>query len=484
MNLIFIILIPFIGIIFCLLHNRIHKISQKWIALFSVVSTLFLTVFELFKKIQERNFNWISQFQFPWIPNFGIKFHLSLDNLSFLMIFSTTIVSITAILCSWKEVKDKEKNFFYTNLLSIFLSTIGIFLASDLFLFFLFWEISSISIFFLISFWNTNSENSKKKYESAKSFFMYSQMSSAFMFLGILFLVIKQYQTTNILSFSYFDILKIRLGIWEEYFIMILFLFSFIIKLPIIPFHGWLVKVQSNSHFSGTVDLISIIIKTSAYAILKINTKIFPTSSYYIENFMMIFGIINIVYGSVCALSHKNIKKIISYSTISQMGFILIGIYANNRISYKGTIVQIISYSLCTSGIIAIFGQIFQRVKTYNIEEMNFSKKKYYFFYKILGFFLFSYLGIPGSVSFVGKIMISFGNFFKHPIVSIISIFSFFLSSIYCINILHKVFNIKFIEYSKIKKIRFLEKFILLWISFFILILGVFPNIILNSIEK
>lgn len=487
------IMVPFLGGILCLLCDQYSLKISHYIALTLMSIVLILSISLLFYDLTVYvpsiyGSHWNFEYETPWIPRFGITFHLAADGLSILMLVLTSILGIVSILCSWNKIK-RNIGFFYLNLLWILSFSIGIFLSVDLFLFFIFWEVMIFPAYFLMIFWGYKIDNKKtclNRYVAANKFFMYSQCSGLILLFSILILVRCHYISTHILSFSYDALHNIHVNFFLETCIMLGFFLAFSIKIPIVPFHGWLPDFHTYSPISGSLDISGILLKTAVYALLRFNIFLFPNSSARFAYYFMILGLITIFYTAFIAFSQTDIKRLIAYSSISHSGFVLVAIYSASQIAYQGVIIQTISYALSTAALYCLVGQLFQRIHTRDMQKMGglWSSIKW-----IPGFSLFfsvANLGIPGTGNFVGEFMILFGAFKNNILLVSIASFSLIISALYSLMMIQKIY---FGVYSKFNDVviipytSFREIFILVLLLVMLILIGFYPNIIMNISE-
>lgn len=484
MFLFLLVIIPFLGSVFSFFSFRLRKYFPRYVALTSIVLILLITIKIWFFEglyIYQNNYypNWNFQLILSWIPRFGIEFHLALDSFSIIMLFLTFFLGIIAILCSWNEIKENE-GFFYFNLMLVLTGIIGIFIACDLFLFFFFWEIILIPMYFLIALWGNDKKNKKKSINTANKFFIYSQVSGLIMLVSILLLVFSYYQSTHILTFNYNLLILHSISSNIEYIIMLGFFIAFIIKMPIIPFHGWLSDFHSRSTYCGAVDIVGVLLKTAPYALLRYSMTLFPNTIQKLAPIAMFLGLFSVFYGSILAFSQTNVKRLIAYSSISHMGLILIAIYSNSEIAFQGVVIQIISSSISSSALCILSGQIYKYFKTQDIIKMGGFWSNIYWIPAFSLFFALANLGIPGTGNFIGEFLILFGLFKTYSIVSIIAIISVIFSSIYSLYMIQRIFY----GPCKIKNLRFFpnikEFFISIILILALIFLGFMPQKILN----
>ncbi|CAL4319676.1 NADH-quinone oxidoreductase subunit M [Buchnera aphidicola (Chaitophorus sp. 3695)] len=477
------IFIPLLGGIFSWNIESLGKKLPRWIVLFCISLNFFLLLRffynqKIFLLNIYTNHFWYTDFNIPWISNLGINFHLALDGLSFLMILLTIFLTFISILLTWNE-DIKNIGFFYFCMMCIVSNLIGIFLSVDLFLFFIFWEILSIPTYFLMILWGKkNTSNSRSRI--ANKYLIYSQISGLIFLISMISLVKIYFDQTNILTFDLSILKNICLNNTYRLFIMIGFFISFMIKIPLVPFHSWFPNFHKNTPVFGAFDLIGIIIKAGVYGLLRFNIFLFSDLSQEYSIFLCILGLFCIFYSVFLACTQNSIKKVIAYMSIAHMGLILIAIISGNNLSYQGIILYIISYSLSTSALIILTRILYKNFKTDNFKKMGGVWKNMFFVPGFFLFFVMSSLGIPGTGNFIGEFLILLGSFKAHPIFTLISMIGLVFFAVCFLNMFHKIFygsNNKFLIVHKISILEFLILFVL---SFLLIFIGLYPNFIFN----
>lgn len=439
--------IPFIAGLLCWLIEKVDDRLPRWIALIGMVITFGLTLV-LWQQggmttllategaVDKNNLPWAAQFILPWIPSFGIKFHLAMDGLSLLMIALTAFLGIMAVGCSWGEIQ-RRVGFFHLNLLWSLGGVIGVFLAIDLFLFFFFWELMLLPIYFLIALWGHNATGGRTKEYAATKFFIYTQASGLIMLIGILLLVIIHFSQTGVLSFDYHDLLGLNLGGWE-YIIMLCFFIGFAVKLPIFPLHGWLPEAHAQAPTAGSVDLAGILIKTAAFGLLRFVLPLFPAASAEFAPIAIVLGMIGVFYGAFLAFAQTDVKRLLAYTSISHMGFVVLAIYAGTLVSLQGLMVQMIAHGLSSAALFIMAGQLYERLHTRDLTLMGGMWGQFRYFAPLLMFFSAALLGIPGTGNFIGEILILLGAFELHPIATILATVSLVLAGLYSLIMIYQ----------------------------------------------
>ncbi|WP_066802459.1 NADH-quinone oxidoreductase subunit M [Moraxella oblonga] len=440
--------IPFMAGFLCWLIEKVSDKLPRWIALFAMLITFGISVV-LWQQgdftqliatdgmADKENLPWLAQFVVPWIGSLGINFHLAMDGLSLLMIALTAFLGVMAVGCSWGEIRHRV-GFFHLNLLWSLGGVIGVFLAIDLFLFFFFWELMLLPIFFLIALWGHNATSGKTKEYAAKKFFIYTQASGLIMLIGILMLVIIHFSQTGVLSFAYHDLLGLNLGKYE-YAIMLLFFIGFAVKLPVFPLHGWLPDAHAQAPTAGSVDLAGILIKTAAFGLLRFVIPLFPTASAEFAPIAIILGLIGVFYGAFLAFAQTDIKRLLAYTSISHMGFVLLAIYAGNIVSLQGLMVQMLAHGLSSAGLFIMAGQVYERLHTRDMTLMGGMWGQFRYLAPLLMFFCSALLGIPGTGNFIGEFLILMGSFKQYPVIVVLITVSLVFGGLYSLILIHRV---------------------------------------------
>ena len=437
--------IPFIAGLLCWLVERFNKRLPRWIALIGMMLTFALSLVlwqqgdfsGMSKQViaPDAAVPWVAEFSVPWIPSFGISFHLALDGLSLMMVALTGLLGVAAVACSWNEIQ-RRVGFFHLNLLWSLGGVIGVFLAIDLFLFFFFWEMMLVPIYFLIALWGHDVVGKTKEYAATK-FFIYTQASGLIMLIGILVLVIISYAQTGVVSFNYNDLLGTSLGGWE-YPIMLCFFIGFAVKLPIVPFHGWLPDAHAQAPTAGSGDLAGGLIKTAAYGLIRFVLPLFPAASQEFAPIAITLGTIGIFYGAWLAFMQTDMKRLLAYTSVSHMGFVVLAIYAGTLLSLQGLMIQMLAHGLSSAALFIMAGQLYERLHTRDLTLMGGMWGQFRYYAPILMFFCAALLGIPGTGNFIGEFMILFGSFAQYPVFVVFATFSLVLAGLYSLILIHR----------------------------------------------
>ncbi|MBQ7764726.1 NADH-quinone oxidoreductase subunit M [bacterium] len=433
--------------------------------------------------------SYISQIHFfglDWIQALGIKFVFEIDSIRLILIILTSFIFFLASLAS-KRVIRKNHKIYYSMFLLLMSAILGIFSANDMFVFFLFWELELIPAYFLIGgdYGKEYNDNAKK---SAIKFVLFTFLGSMFMLLGILLLHFYNYTTTGILSATFNDIFTASLPVGMQLFISIMFLIGFGVKLPIIPLHTWLPDAHTNAPTPISMVLAGVLLKTGAYGIFRFNYEMLPEAFKIIAPILAILALINIIYTAFVAYAQTDIKRIVAYSSISNMGLILLGLCAYNQLGVSASVFHMVAHGLVTCGLFMICGIVYQRFKTRNINELTgiASVMPRLFAFALL--IVLASIGVPLFAPFISEILTIMSAFFSELslVLKFCSVFALpllILSSCYMLKFLHLSFyGEQKSGLENIDDISTHEFLILISIVVGLILFGIFPNGILGVI--
>ncbi|MCD1124541.1 NADH-quinone oxidoreductase subunit M [Jinshanibacter sp. LJY008] len=478
------ILLPFIGGFLCWPCERLGKQVPRYVALISMGLTLVLSLYlwmeSGFTVTSPQNM-WLAEpFRVDWIPSLGIQIHLALDGLSLLMVVLTAFLGLLAILCSWTEGQ-RSQGFFHLNLLWILGGVMGVFLAVDMFLFFFFWEIMLVPMYFLIALWGHKGSDGKTRISAATKFFIYAQASSLFMLIAIVGLVFVHFKATGVMTFNYEDLLNTPMSYEVQFLLMLGFFIAFAMKMPVVPLHGWLPDAHSQAPTAGSVDLAGLLLKTAAYGLLRFNLPFFPEASHAFAPIAMWLGVLGIFYGAWMAFVQTDIKRLIAYTSISHMGFVMIAIYSGSVLAYQGAVVQMIAHGLSAAGLFIISGQLYERLHTRDMREMGGLWKRIRYLPALSLFFAVATLGMPGTGNFVGEFMILFGSYPVVPVITVVATFGLVFASVYSLVMMQRAYYGAPKSDKPIAGMNVRELSMVLLLVVLLVLLGVYPQPVLDT---
>ena len=346
--------------------------------------------------------------QGAWIPTLGATYHIGIDGLGLLLVMLTTVIGVIAILSSWNAVHERLKEY-YAFFLLLQTAMLGVFMALDFLLFFVFWETVLVPMYFIIAIWG----GSRRVYAAIK-FIIYTLIGSVLMLLGILTLYFQHYsQFPDNKSFDIADLMHTSLTPGIEWWIFWAFFVGFAVKVPMFPFHTWLPDAHTEAPTAGSVVLASVLLKMGTYGFLRFSLPLLPQSAKNptIVNAMAILSMIGIVYGALACLMQMDWKKLVAYSSVSHLGFCTLGIFALNPAGISGSIIQQINHGISTGMLFLIVGVVYERRHTREIAEYGGLLRVMPIFTVIFGIAALSSMGMPPLNGFVGEITILSGAY-------------------------------------------------------------------------
>jgi len=451
------------------------KFQAKWLSLCAVLTLGSYFLLSIFSHAQSsvQNFSQLQLFErVPWISSLNIDYALALDQLSITLIVLTFFLAVICILVSWQEIQEKA-GFYYFNLLATFAGIIGVFSAVDMFLFFFFWEVMLIPMTAIIAIWGH-----ENRYFAAIKFFIFTQVSSLLMLVAIITMAYIHQQQTGLLSFYYQDWLSLDIKIGIAQYLMLGFFIAFAVKLPSVPVHSWLPDAHTQAPTAGSVLLAGVLLKTGAYGLIRFVIFLFPQAS---ENFAPIaatLAVLSILYGAKMAFAQSDFKRLVAYSSISHMGFVMLAIFSFNEIAYQGAIVTMVAHGLSSAALFSLAGMIYHRIHSRSLNDMGGFWQSAP---RMGGFglaFAAAAFGLPGLANFVGEFLSLVGAFQVFPIMVIFAALGLIGSAIYGMVLFQKTFQgmpLKPVQDLSIREICICSSLLGL-----LIILGLYPNIILH----
>jgi NADH-quinone oxidoreductase subunit M len=418
--------------------------------------------------------SWLVEWQGRWIPRFGISFHLAMDGLSLVLVALTVFLGFLAVASSWTEVRAKA-GFFYFNLLWVLAGIAGVFLAADLFLFYFFWELMLVPMYFLIGIWGH-----EKRIAAAFKFFLFTQAGGLAMLLAILGLYFIHGRATGVYTFESAALIGTPLGTAAPW-IMLGFLLAFLVKTPGLPLHTWLPDAHAQAPTAGSVILAGLLLKTGAYGLLRFVVPLAPTSLRAFAPFGMAIGAAGILYGAKLAFAQSDLKRMVAYTSVSHMGFVLLGIFSLDAMALQGVVLQIVCHGLSTGALFIVAGALQERLRTRDLGAMG----GYWNEAPRLGsatlLFALASLGLPGLGNFAAEFLILVGTFRAAPVFAIAASLGLIASTIYALSLFQRVFHGRKAGGPALEDIRAREVAIFAALALALVWLGLYPQPVLNT---
>ena len=390
---------PLIGVIILLFLRDEQKNLARWVALVTSLITFGISL-ALLAQFNPANPDLQLVVKIPWIQvsNWNITFFLGVDGLSILLVLLTTFLTPISILSTWTAVEDRVKDFMLFFLL-LEVGMIGVFLAQDLFLFYVFWEFTLVPMYFLIGIWG----GPRRMYAAVK-FFLYTMAGSILMLLAILWLGIQQesFQLPELIANNN---IPANLQIW----LFLAFAAAFAIKVPMFPLHSWLPDAHVEAPTAGSVILAGVLLKMGTYGFLRFNIPLFPEAAVRLAPWVAALAVIGILYGAAVSYAQTDVKKLVAYSSVSHLGFVMLGLFALNSQGIQGGILQMVNHGLSTGALFLVVGMIYERRHTREMDEFGGLWKVMPIYGAITLIVALSSMGLPGLNGFVGEFTILLG---------------------------------------------------------------------------
>ncbi len=413
----------------------------------------------------------------PWIESLGISYHLGVDGISLFLVLLTTLLSPIAILSSWTAITERVKEYMVFMLL-LETGMIGVFVALDLFLFFVFWEATLIPMYFLIGRWG----GARRIYAAVK-FFLYTFAGSALMLVAILVLYFMNAQATGQPTFDLLQLLQFDVPAAAQTWLFLAFALAFAIKVPLFPFHTWLPDAHVEAPTAGSVILAGVLLKMGAYGFARFCLPLFPDASVTFTPLMSVLAIIGIIYGALVALSQRDVKSLVAYSSVSHLGFVVLGIFAMNAQGVSGGILQMVNHGLSTGALFLLVGMLYERRHTRLIEDFGGLWKQLPLFGIFLLIVTLSSIGLPGLNGFVGEFTILVGTFRANVVYAVFAALGIILGAWYMLNMIRRVMHGPLDKPANrdLKDLSAREIAVLVPIVVLIFLIGVFPNLFFDK---
>lgn len=453
--------------------------AARWIALCATAADfatgLFLWVRHYGQLSLSLRQDWLEQLDWNWIPRFGIHFHLAIDGLSLLLLMLTFFLGIVSVLVSWTEITERV-GFFHLNLLWVLAGIVGVFLSLDLFLFYFAWELMLVPMYFLIALWG----HERRQYASIK-FFIFTQLSGLLMLIAILALYFAHYAVTGIYTFEYSQLLGTPLSTGAAWWIMLGFFVAFAVKLPVVPVHTWLPDAHTEAPTAGSVILAGLLLKTGAYGILRFVLPLFPDAAHRFAPIAMILAVIGILYGGLLALGQSDFKRLVAYTSVSHLGFVLLGIFAWNELALQGAMVTMIAHGISTGALFVSAGLLQDRMHTRDMGRMSGLWATVPRLSGAALFFALGSLGLPGLGDFVGEFLVLLGTYRVSVILTVLATIGVLVATFYALQLVQRAFHGPNIHGWRLADLNGRESVILGGMIVALLWLGLYPRTVLTT---
>ena len=483
------ILLPVIGAATTVVYSLTpgsRESHYRWIAL-GFTTVAFLLSLLLIKGGGGTFSTFVLEENYSWIGAVGARYHLGVDGISLWLVLLTTLLMPIAVLSSWTAITKRQLTY-YALMLLLQSAMIGVFVSLDLLLFYLFFEASLVPMFFLIGIWG-----GERRIYAAVKFFIYTAVGSLLMLVGIIALYLIHQKATGIGTFDYtvlIETLKTNAGAISpraEFWLFLAFAFAFCIKVPLWPFHTWLPDAHTEAPTAGSVILAGVLLKMGTYGLLRFNFGLFPNASRQFAPIMITLAVIGIIYGALVAMVQPDVKRLVAYSSVSHMGFVVLGLFSFTEQGMQGALYQMLNHGVSTGALFLFVGMIYERRHTRMISEFGGLARPMPWFSALFVIASLSSIGLPFLNGFVGEFLIMLGSWtsaaVNHTwIVTMLAGTGVIWAAVYMLWMLQRVvFGVKTSEANaKLLDLNAREVALVLPLLALMLFMGVYPSPFLN----
>jgi len=476
--------VPILGAVLILLTGGDKNANKaRWIALITSILTLLLCL-PLYFYFNNHTYQMQFQENLMWILPYNIHYSLGVDGISAPLIMLTAFTTLLVVIAAWNTIHEKVAQYMAAFLIMQGL-VIGVFAATDAILFYVFWEAMLIPMYLSIGIWGS----ANRSYASIK-FFLYTFFGSALLLVVLLYLN----HLSSISSFNIFDFYHIKLSMTQQMWIFTGFLFAFAVKVPMWPLHTWLPDAHTEAPAGGSIVLAALMLKLGAYGFLRFTLPITPDASHVLDIFMIVLSLIAIAYIGFVAIAQTDMKKLIAYSSVAHMGFVVLGCFMvfiiisntgdlkNAYMSLEGAMVQMISHAFSSGAMFLGVGILYERLHSRNIKDFGGVANSMPIFAAFFMLFAMSNAGLPGTSGFVGEFMIILSGFQASPAIAAFAATTLILGAAYTLWMYKRVFfgDCAHAQISTMPDIDFREKILFTLLTLGVVILGVYPMPLLN----
>ncbi|MDP2470161.1 MAG: NADH-quinone oxidoreductase subunit M [Candidatus Palauibacterales bacterium] len=410
----------------------------------------------------------------PWIEAWGIGYTIGVDGISILMVLLTTFVTPLAVLGSYSYIQRNQRAF-YSMLMVLLAAMIGVFVSLDLFLFFLFWEIMLIPMYFIIGVWG-----GQRRIYAAVKFFLFTAIGSLLMLVAIVVIVYLYYQQYGVVTFAYNDLVQLPIARNLQFMLFFAFALAFAIKVPLFPLHTWLPDAHVEAPTAGSVILAGVLLKMGTYGFLRFAMPFFShaATSAPVVGTILVLSLIGITYGAWVAAVQPDAKKLIAYTSIAHLGFVMMGLFALSTQGIQGGILQMVNHGISTGALFLLIGMLYERRHTRMIEDFGGIAKVMPVFAASFLLVALSSIGLPGTNGFIGEFLILVGTFQRYPLAAFIAATGVIFAAAYMLPMVQRMLygEIDREEYRALSDIGLRERLVLAPALIMIVLIGVYPQ--------
>jgi len=465
------------AVLIALLPATAERAIRTWAIAVAIAEALFSL--PLWWRLEPANPGWQFEEKVSWLPALGASYHLGADGISALLVLLTTILTAIAVLSASRAV-DKRVREFYAVVFALEAGMIGTFLALDLLLFYVFWEAMLIPMYVLIGVWG-----GPRRVYAAIKFFLYTMAGSVLMLVGILWLYFLQKAATGTATFELDAFYALPIPASAQLWLFLAFALAFAIKVPMFPFHTWLPDAHVEAPTAGSVILAAVLLKMGTYGFLRFAIPLFPAASASLAPWIAGLAIVGIVYGALVAMVQPDLKKLVAYSSVSHLGFCMLGLYAMNSAGFAGAMLTMLNHGVSTGALFLLVGVIYERRHTRLISDFGGLWKPLPVFAAVFLVVMLSSIGLPGTNGFVGEFLVLLGAFRTRPLWAALAATGVILSACYMLWMFQRVMfgPVTHEENQKLPDLTLRERLMFAPLLLLIVWMGVMPQPFLDRMQ-
>ena len=471
---------PLLGVLaLAFVPGTAHR-AIRWVALLAALASLAFSLVLLGYDPAGPEFQYVEDL--PWIEAFGMRYTLGVDGLSLVLVLLTTVLAAVSIFYSWEPIQHRIKEY-YVALLLLMVGMLGVFVALDLFLFYVFWEVSLIPMYLVIGIWG----GPRRIYATVK-FVIYTLIGSLLMLVAIVAVAIAHASAGNDFTFSYTALRGFPFADGLQALAFIAFFLAFAIKVPMWPFHTWLPDAHVEAPTAGSILLAGVLLKLGGYGFLRFSIPLLPDASASFAPIIIGLSVIAILYGAMVAMVQPDLKKLVAYSSVSHMGFVTLGAFVFNEQGLQGAAYTMISHGIVTGALFLLVGIIYEQTHDRQIAHMGGLNGRLPHYAAIFGLFTFASIGLPGLSGFIGEFLVILGVFAAYPWVAAVAFLVVIASAVYMLWMYQRVFftvpsDWMRTSWSRLRDMSRNEWIALTPLVVLVVALGVYPGPILELFE-
>jgi NADH-quinone oxidoreductase subunit M len=468
--------LPLAGVPILLAGRGMRDDVARAIALFVAVAT-FVVSLGIYGRFEAADAGFQMVERAVWIRSLGISYALGVDGVSLWMVLLTTFLFPLAILASWKV--DRNVRLYMIAMLVLECGVLGTFLALDLLLFFVFFEAILVPMYLIIGGWG-----GERRVYAAVKFFLYTMAGSAFLLVAILFLYARSGSLAGGATFYLPDLVRLALPTGTARWLFLAFLVAFAVKVPIFPLHTWLPDAHTEAPTAGSVILAGVMLKVGAYGLIRFNLALFPEAARHFSGFISVLALIGIVYGALVALIQTDIKRLVAYSSVSHLGFVVLGIFAFTNQGVTGAVLQMVNHGLATGALFLLVGMVYERTHTRDLGSMGGLAGVMPWLTGAFLFTVFASAGLPGLNNFVGEFLVIVGSFSANMAFGSIASVAVVLGAIYLLwSYQRMAYGPVHEEHRSLPDVSLREVAVLAPVLALLLVFGVYPKVLTDRIQ-